>query len=76
MWDEVVAWIVLVAGPWPRSAPRLRLVLFRLFDAVKIGPMAWADEAFNGLWLGGFGVMLDDRPAAFCTLLVIAARRF
>ena len=51
--------------------------LFRLFDAVKVGPMAWADRTFKGFGpRGGFGVMLDDLAAAFCTLLVIAAWRF
>ena len=79
VWDEVVAfWIVLwVLTPAPLSTQIYAFVLFRLFDAVKIGPMAWADEAFKGFgWRGGFGVMLDDLAAAFCTLLVIAAWRF
>ena len=79
VWDEVVAfWIVLwVLTPAPLSTQIYAFVLFRLFDAVKIGPMAWADEAFKGFGCrGGFGVMLDDLAAAFCTLLVIAAWRF
>jgi phosphatidylglycerophosphatase A len=51
----------------------LAFALFRLFDAVKFGPMAWADQRFKGLgWRGGFGVMLDDAAAALCTLLVLA----
>lgn len=79
VWDEVVAfWIVLwLLAPAPLSTQIYAFVLFRLFDAVKIGPMAWADETFKGFgWRGGFGVMLDDLAAAFCTLLVIAAWRF
>jgi phosphatidylglycerophosphatase A len=51
--------------------------LFRFFDAVKFGPMAWADQHFKGLGpRGGFGILLDDFAAAGCTLLVIAAWRF
>jgi phosphatidylglycerophosphatase A len=51
--------------------------LFRFFDAVKPGPVAWADELFHGFgWKGGFGIMLDDLVAAACTLLVIALWRF
>jgi phosphatidylglycerophosphatase A len=39
--------------------------------------MAWADQTFKGFGpRGGFGVMLDDLAAAFCTLLVIAILRF
>ena len=47
-----------------------------LFDAVKPGPVAWADDLFHGFgWRGGFGIIFDDLVAAFCTLLVIAAWR-
>ena len=43
----------------------------------RSGPMAWADKTFKGFgWRGGFGIMLDDLAAAFCTLLVIALWRF
>ncbi len=75
VWDEVVAfwivlWLIAPAGPW------LQLVafgLFRFFDAVKPGPVGWADRLFHGLgWRGGLGILLDDLMAAFCTLLVIA----
>ena len=79
VWDEVVAfWIVLwVLAPADFSTQLYAFALFRLFDAVKVGPMAWADEAFKGFGpRGGFGVMLDDLAAAFCTLLVIALWRF
>jgi phosphatidylglycerophosphatase A len=47
--------------------------LFRAFDALKPGPMAWADKHFKGFGpRGGFGIMFDDVLAAFCTLLVLA----
>ena len=50
--------------------------LFRFFDAVKLGPMAWADQRFKGFGArGGFGILLDDFAAAFCTLIVIALWR-
>jgi len=50
--------------------------LFRFFDAVKPGPVGWADRLFHGYgWRGGLGVMIDDLVAAFCTLLVLALWR-
>lgn len=79
VWDEVVAfwlvlWLVMPAGLWGQLAAFL---LFRLFDAVKMGPMAWADQAFKGFGpRGGFGILLDDLAAAFCTLLVIALWKY
>jgi phosphatidylglycerophosphatase A len=76
VWDEVVAfwivlWLVLPAGLGMQIAA---FALFRFFDAVKWGPVAWADRHFKGLGpRGGFGILLDDLLAAFCTLLVLAA---
>lgn len=76
VWDEVVAfWLVLLlvlpAGLGMQAAA---FALFRFFDAVKFGPVAWADRHFKGLGpRGGFGILLDDLVAAFCTLLVLAA---
>ena len=78
VWDEVVAmwlilWLVLPAGFWAQVAA---FGLFRFFDAVKPGPVAWADRQFKGFgWRGGFGILWDDLVAAFCTLLVIALWR-
>ena len=78
VWDEVAAfwlvlWLVMPAG-W--LGQLVAFGLFRLFDAAKAGPVAWADRRFKGLgWRGGFGIMADDLVAAFCTLLVIAAWR-
>ncbi len=77
--DEVVAfwivlWLLLPAGWWAQLAA---FVLFRFFDAVKPGPVGWADRLLHGAhgWRGGLGIVLDDMVAAFCTLLVIALWR-
>ena len=43
---------------------------FRLFDIVKPGPVAWAED-LPGAW----GVMLDDVVAGIFTLLVLVAAR-
>jgi phosphatidylglycerophosphatase A len=75
VWDEVIAfwiilWLLTPASGWMQLAA---FALFRFFDAVKPGPVAWADELFHGFgWKGGFGIILDDLVAAACTLLVIA----
>jgi phosphatidylglycerophosphatase A len=82
--DEIVAfwtilWLVMPAG---LVAQAVAFLLFRLFDAVKPGPVAWADQLFKGRrgatpgWAQGFGIMFDDFVAALCTLLVIALWRF
>jgi len=79
VWDEVVSfwlilWLVMPAG---FGAQLAAFVLFRLIDALKPGPVAWADSLFHEFgWRGGFGILLDDLMAAFCTLLLIAAWRF
>lgn len=77
--DEVVGfwlvlWIAAPAGFWGQAAC---FALFRFFDAIKPGPVAWADRVCKGPgWRGGWGVMFDDLVAAFCALLVIALWRF
>jgi phosphatidylglycerophosphatase A len=79
VWDEVIAfwivlWLVMPAG-W--LAQLVAFALFRFFDAVKPGPVGWADNRFHGFgWKGGFGIIFDDLVAAFCTLLVIAVGRY
>jgi len=87
VWDEVVAfwlvlWLVMPAGFWGQL---IAFGLFRFFDAVKPGPVGWADQLFHGVnaqtdryaWAkAGFGIMWDDLVAAACTLLVIAMWRF
>ena len=87
VWDEIAAfWLVLwLVTPTGFSGQLLAFALFRFFDAVKPGPVGWADALFHQLdtvndryaWRkAGFGIMLDDLVAAACTLLVIAAWRF
>jgi phosphatidylglycerophosphatase A len=84
VWDEVVAfWIVLwLVTPAGLLAQAVAFGLFRFFDAAKPGPVAWADGLFKQRdatevrwWRAGFGIILDDLVAAFCTLLVIALWR-
>ena len=87
VWDEVAAfWLVLwLVLPASFLGQLVAFALFRFFDAVKPGPVAWADQLFHRVdvehdkyaWAkAGLGIMLDDLVAAFCTLLVIAAWRF
>ena len=84
VWDEIVAfwlilWLVTPASLW---AQLWAFALFRLFDAAKPGPVAWADKLFKvrrGVpigWAQGFGIMLDDFVAALCALFVIALWRY
>lgn len=87
VWDEIAAfwlvlWLVTPAGLWGQL---VAFGLFRFFDAVKPGPVRWADQLFHHVnvatdraaWRkAGFGIMLDDVVAAACTLLVIAIWRF
>ncbi|HUG25974.1 phosphatidylglycerophosphatase A family protein [Piscinibacter sp.] len=84
VWDEILAfwavlWLVMPAG-WP--AQLAAFLLFRLFDAVKRGPVGWADGLFKLKrgqpigWAQGFGVLFDDVVAALLTLLVIALWRW
>jgi phosphatidylglycerophosphatase A len=76
--DEVMAfwavlWVLLPAG-W--GAQLAAFVMFRFLDALKPGPVAWADSRFHGFgWRGGWGIVFDDLVAAFCTLLVLALWR-
>lgn len=84
VWDEVVAfwlvlWLVAPAGFWGQA---IAFTLFRVFDAAKPGPVAWADQLFKRRrgqpigWAQGFGILFDDFVAALCALLVIALWKF
>jgi phosphatidylglycerophosphatase A len=86
VWDEIVAfWLVLwLVMPTGLVGQLIAFGLFRFFDAVKPGPVAWADRLFhdsasNGTsaawWFAGLGILFDDLVAAFCTLMVIALWR-
>jgi len=84
VWDEILAfwlilWLVTPAG-WATQCAAFGL--FRFFDAVKPGPVGWADGLFKSRrgepvgWSQGFGILLDDGVAALCTLLVMALWRW
>lgn len=47
--------------------PAICFLAFRLFDAVKIGPVGWIDHNING----AFGVMLDDIAASLMATIAI-----
>ena len=78
VWDEIIAfWIVLWAAmPVGLVGQLILFGLFRLFDAVKRGPVGWADSLFKPKrgalpgWPQGFGIIFDDLVAAACTLVV------
>ena len=83
VWDEVLAfwailWVVTPAGWWTQF---VAFVLFRFFDAVKPGPVGWADRLFKPRagqppgWAQGLGILFDDLIAALCTLIVMALWR-
>lgn len=83
VWDEIVAfWLVLwLVMPTGWLGQLAAFGLFRYFDAVKPGPVGWADRLFHERALGdtpsgwrfaGLGILFDDLVAAFCTLVVIA----
>ena len=84
VWDEVVAfWLILwLIAPASWLAQLVAFVLFRIFDAAKPGPVAWADQLFKLRrgqaigWRQGFGILFDDFVAALCALLVIALWKF
>ncbi|MBI5257108.1 MAG: phosphatidylglycerophosphatase A [Burkholderiales bacterium] len=83
VWDEVLAfWLVLwLMLPASLLAQAVAFALFRFFDAVKPGPVGWADRLYKLRpgesigWRQGWGILFDDLVAALCTLLVIALWR-
>ena len=89
VWDEIVAFWLLLALTMPMTIwmQCLAFGVFRLFDALKPGPMGLIDHHFKHLegntnsapssalqilWRG-FGIIADDLAAAFLTYLVIVA---
>lgn len=79
VWDEIVAmWLILfLIMPAGFMAQLSAFLLFRFFDVVKPGPVAWADRLFKGFgWRGGWGILFDDLMAALCTLFVLALWRW
>jgi phosphatidylglycerophosphatase A len=83
VWDEVLGiWVVLwLVMPTDWLGQLAAVVIFRVFDIAKPGPVAWADGLFKasaGQSIGarqGLGILLDDLAAALCALLVIALWR-
>ena len=77
VWDEIIAfWIILWATmPVGWLGQLILFGLFRLFDAVKRGPVGWADALFKPKrgalpgWPQGFGIIFDDLVAAVCVLV-------
>ena len=67
--DEVIAMALITAmlpgATWKQA---WAVLLFRLLDIRKPGPIGWADRNVKG----AFGVMLDDLIAAALTLFVFA----
>jgi phosphatidylglycerophosphatase A len=80
VWDEIWCfWGVLwLLNPSSFSLQCAAFALFRFFDALKPGPVKWADALFKTgqtdqiSWKQGLGIVLDDVVAAFCTLFVLA----
>lgn len=79
VWDEFLAiWLIFfILQPTDFFSQLFAFALFRFFDIVKPGPVAWADQGFKGFgWRGGWGILWDDLVAAFCTLLCLALWRW
>ena len=84
VWDEIIAfWLILwLVMPTGFVGQAIAFGLFRFFDAVKPGPVGWADRRFKlrpGAsigWTQGFGIIFDDLVAALLSLLVIALWRY
>lgn len=78
VWDEWVGvWIALGAVPMSH-APLLEwrsewlwvlaaVVLFRVFDILKPGPIGWCDKHLHG----GLGIMLDDVVAGVVVFVLL-----
>jgi phosphatidylglycerophosphatase A len=72
VWDEIVAFLlVLFFTPPSLLWQAIAFLLFRLFDIFKPGPI----RAIERMFRGGFGVMVDDLVAAFCSLLCLTLLR-
>ena len=79
VWDEIIAfWIILwVAMPVGFVGQLILFGLFRAFDAIKRGPVGWADALASNRgparcrgWPQGFGIIFDDLVAVACVLAV------
>jgi phosphatidylglycerophosphatase A len=70
--DEWAGLFVALAGLTPSNwtTAFVAFILFRVFDASKVGPVAWAEQL-----PGAYGVMADDLVAGILTAGCIAAMR-
>ena len=68
VWDEIVGFLLAMTAI-PMGLPWLVLgvVLFRLLDILKPGPIRWLDRNVRG----GLGVMLDDVAAGATVWLIL-----
>jgi len=65
VWDEFVGfWITMICIPATWQWIVAGFVLFRIFDMLKPWPISWLDKHVHG----GFGIMVDDIAAGFCSL--------
>lgn len=68
VWDEIAAFlIVMIAVPFTWYYLLLGVILFRVFDIWKPGPIGWLDKNIHG----GLGVMLDDIAAAVASWIIL-----
>ena len=68
VWDEIVGYLItMYCVPIGIKWIFAGFFLFRLFDILKPGPIAWVDKKVGG----GFGIMLDDVLAAIPALLIL-----
>lgn len=73
VWDEIAAFpIVMIAIPTTWYTILLGVILFRIFDIWKPGPIGWIDRHVHG----GLGVMLDDVAAALVSLALLHLIKF
>lgn len=61
--------VALAAAPIGLEWLIAAVLLFRLFDVVKVGPVGWIDQKMGG----AEGVMLDDVMAGLLTVLTLMA---
>lgn len=68
VWDEIAGYMVAFIGlAWSWQNLLLALVLFRLLDITKPGPIGWCDRKLKG----GLGIMADDVVAGLATGLIL-----
>ena len=68
VWDEIASFpIVMITVPCTWYYLLLGIILFRVFDIWKPGPIGWVDKNIHG----GLGVMLDDVLAAVASWAIL-----